>query len=248
MRSALVLAVLAGLVLTPAPDSATGAGVDRPRVALSVSPARVAVVAPSSRKITVRNDGTERVVVVVARTNAARAARTTQLQVAPRRLLLPSGRSANLTLRAVLNRNAEPGEHHALVLLTAHSPRGGHVDVQLRLGVRVRVQIPGQIVRRLVLHGVRVRRAHGRRLLFVRVANSGNVTVQLRGRVTASLFRRGKRVGRLRLFAPQVLPPGVRALLAFRYSGRVRGSVTALLRVGLGPGVRAVERRYRIRL
>jgi hypothetical protein len=235
------LAVLAGLVLTPAPHSATGVGVARPRVALSVSPAKVAVVAPGSRRITVRNDGAERVVVAVA-------VATTQLHLAPRRLQLPPGKSASLTLRAGLDRKSEPGEHRALVLLTAHSSRGGHVDLQLRLGVRVAVRVPGQVVRRLVLRGLSIRRVHGRRLMRVSVANRGNVTVNLRGNVTASLVRRGRRVGRLRLLAPRALPPGVRATLALRYSGRVRGPVTAVVRVRLGAGVLAVERRYRIRL
>ncbi|MDX6436065.1 MAG: hypothetical protein QOK34_899 [Gaiellaceae bacterium] len=221
----------------PAP-SAPGAGINRPRVALSVSPARLAVVAPGSRRITVRNDGVERVAVVA----------TTQLLIGPRRFVLASGKSASLTLRAGLGRNVEPGEHGALVLLTAHSTRGGHVDLQLRLGVRVRVRVPGLIVRRLVLRGVRVHHARGSRLVFVSVANTGNVTVQLRGSVTALLFRRGKRVGRLRLLAPRALSPGRRARLALRYSGRVRGPVTALVRVLLGSGVHAVERRYRIRL
>jgi hypothetical protein len=170
--------------LTPAPNSATGAGVDRPRVALSVSPAKVAVAAPGSRRITVRNDGAERVVVVIA-------GATAQLHVAPRRLLLPPGKSASLTLRAALDRSAEPGEHRALVLLTAHSPRGGHVNLQLRLGVRVKVRVPGRVVRRLVIRGVRVQRAHRSRLVLVSVTNSGTVTAQLRGCVTVSLFRLG---------------------------------------------------------
>ncbi|MGB8003456.1 MAG: hypothetical protein WCF27_04250 [Gaiellaceae bacterium] len=241
MRSALALAVFAGLVLTPAPDSATGAGVARPRVALSVSPAKVAVVAPGSRRITVRNDGAERVDVAIA-------VATRQLHVAPRRLLLPTGKSASLTLRAGLDRKSEPGEHRALVLLTAHSARGGHVDLQLRVGVRVTVRVPGQVVRRLVLRGVRVQPAHRSRLMLVSVTNSGTVTAQLRGSVTASLFQHGKWVGRLHLLAPRTLPPGVRANLTLRYGGRVRGPVTALVRVRLGPGIRAVERRYRIRL
>lgn len=247
MKSALVLAVFAGFVLTPAPDSATGAGVNRPRVAVSVSPAKVAVVAPGSRRITVRNDGTERVDVVVARTTASEA--RTQLEIAPRRLQLRTGKSASLTLRAGLDRKAEPGEHRALVLLTTLSPRNGHVDLQLRLGVRVIVRVPGKVVRRLVLRGLRVQRAHRRRrLMFASVANRGNVTVHLRGNVTASLFRHGRRVGRLRLLAPAMLPPGIRATLTLRYTGRVHGPVTAVVRVRLGPGLRVVERRYRLRL
>ena len=244
MRSAPVLAVFAGLVLTPA-LAATGAGVARPRVALSVSPARVVVAAPGSRKVIVRNDGAERVALVIARTNGVA---TAGVQIAPRRLLLPAGKSASLTLRARLGQKTEPGEHRALVLLTAHSAHHGHVDLQLRLGVRVMVRVPGQIVRRLALGGVRVHRARRRRLVFVSVANRGNVTVEVRGRTTMSLFRRSKRVGRLRLLTPRMLPPGVRTMLTLGYSGRVHGPVTALVRVRLGAGVRPVERRYRIRL
>jgi hypothetical protein len=36
--------------------------------------------------------------------------------------------------------------------------------------------------------------------------------------------------------------------LALRYSGRVRGLLTVVVRIRLSPGVRAVERRYRVRL
>jgi hypothetical protein len=36
--------------------------------------------------------------------------------------------------------------------------------------------------------------------------------------------------------------------MALRYVGRVRGPVTAIVQVRLGPGVHAIERRYRIRL
>jgi hypothetical protein len=74
------------------------------------------------------------------------------------------------------------------------------------------------------------------------------VTVQLRGRVTASLFRRGRQVGRLSPRAQRALLPGAHAVLALRYRGRVRGLLTAVVQIRLGPGVRAVERRYRIRL
>jgi hypothetical protein len=248
VRSALAFAVFTGLVLAPVP-SAEGAGADRPRVALSVSPARLAVAAPGSRRINVRNDGAERVVVIVARRGAARqTAATAWLQIVPGRLVLPAGRSAVLTLRVRRLRGAEPGDHQALVLLTTRPPRGSRVALQVRLGVRVRVHMPGRIVRRLALGGVRVHRARGGRALLVSLANRGNVTVQLLDHVTASLFRRGERVARLSPLAPGALRPGARVLLALRYGGRVRGPVTAIVQVRIGPGLRAIERRYRIRL
>jgi hypothetical protein len=84
--------------------------------------------------------------------------------------------------------------------------------------------------------------------MFVSVANRGNVIVQLRGRVTALLVRRGRHLARLSPTRRRALLPGARAVLTLRYNGRVRGVLTAVVRVRLGPGIRAVERRYRIRL
>jgi len=248
MRPALALAVVTALVLAPAP-SAEGAGADRPRVALSVSPARLALAAPASRRITVRNDGAEQIVVDVApRAVGRQTAAKSWLQVAPARLLLRSGARAILTLRVRPPRRAEPGDHHALVLLTTRPLRGGRVNVRMRLGISVNMLVRGRIVRHLVLGGVRVHREREARFLFVPMATRGNVTVQLGGRVTGSLVRRGRQLARLAPPARRALAPGARALVALRYSGRVRGLVTAVVRVRLGPGSRSVERHYRIRL
>jgi len=57
----------------------------------------------------------------------------------------------------------------------------------LRLGVRVNVRMPGQIVRHLVLGGLRIHQRRGGRSMFVSVANRGNVTVQIHEHVTTSL-------------------------------------------------------------
>jgi hypothetical protein len=248
VRPVLALAVFTGLVLAPA-SYAKGAGADRPRIAFSVSPARLAIAAPGSRRINVRNDGTEQVVVAVARRAITpQAAGTTLLKIVPGRLLLRSGRSGVLTLRARRPRGAEPGDHPVLVLLTTRSMRSGRVTLHVRLGVRVSVRVPGPIVRHVALGGLRVRPARSGRFMFVPIANRGNVTVELRGQVSTSLYRRGRQVARLRPLAPRALPPGDRALLTLHYRGGLRGPATALVRVRLGPGVRAVERRYRIRL
>ena len=191
-----------------------------------------------------RNDGAERVVVAVRRRTVA----TRWLQISPERLLLGPGRSAVLTFRAKVGGAAEPGDHRVLVLLTTSPQHGSRVALRLRLGVRVTVRMPGRIVRRLVLGGVRVHRTRGLRFIFVPVVNRGNVTVQLRGHVTASLFRRGGRVARLHLAARPALAPGARTLLALRYAGRVRGPVIAVVQIQMSPDVRLVERRYRLRL
>jgi len=248
VRSALALAGLTALVLVPAP-SAEGAGADRPRVALSVSPATLAVSVPGSRRINLRNDGAERVVVhATRRTLGRQTAAKTWLQLVPARLMLRSGETAILTVRVRPPRRAEPGDHRVLVLLTTRPLRSGRVNVQVRLGVRIRMVVPGRIVRRVTLGGLRVHRRHDARFMFVSVANRGNVTVQLRGRVTALLVRHGRQLARLSPAARRALPPGARAVLALHYRGRVRGRVTAVVQVRLGSGIRIVERRYQIRL
>lgn len=248
MKSALVLAGLTALLLASA-LSAAGADADRPRVALSVSPARLALTAPGARTIKLRNNGAEQVVVdVTRRPLGPQPAAKTWLQITPARLLLHSGESAVLTLRASPPRRAEPGEHHVLVLLTTRPLRGGRVNVQVRLGVRIRMVVPGRIVRDAALGGLSLRRSRNARFLFVSVTNRGNVNLPLRGRVTASLLRRGQRLAQLSPRGRRALLPGARAVLALRYGGRVRGLLTAVIRIRLGPGVRAVERRYRVRL
>jgi hypothetical protein len=248
LRPSLALAGLIALLLASAP-CAEGAGADRPRVALSVSPARLALAAPGARTIKVRNDGAERVVVdATRRTLGGDTTAKAWLQIVPARLPLRSGERATLTLRVSPPRRAEPGDHHVLVLLTTRPLRGGRVNVQVRLGVRVRVVVSGRIVRQLALGGLRVRRRHAARLVLVSVANRGNVSVQLRGCVTALLVRRSHQVARLSPSAQRALLPGARTLIALRYGGPVRGPVTAVVQVRLGPGIRLVERRYRIRL
>jgi hypothetical protein len=248
VRPASALAGFAALLLASAP-SAEGAGAGRPRVALSVSPAQLVFARPGSRVIRLRNDGAERVVVdVKRRTVGGQTAAKTWLEIAPARLSLRSGESAILTLRSQPPVRAEPGQHQVVLLLTTRPLRGGRVNVQVRLGVRIRMVVPGRIVRHVALGGLRVHRGRHGRFLFVSVANRGNVTVQLRGRVTGSLFRRGRQVARLNPRARRALVPGARAVVALSYGGRLRGRATAVVRVRLGSGLRVIERRYRIRL
>jgi hypothetical protein len=239
VRAALALAGLTVLVPASAP-SAEGAGAARPRVALSVSPAQLALTVPGSRRIRVRNEGAERVVVDVTR--------RTWLRIVPAHLTLRSGESATLTLGLRRPAHAEPGDHRALVLLTTRPLRAGRVNVQVQLGVRVKLRVPGRIVRQLTLGRLRVERGRGARFMFVSVANRGNVTVPLRGHVTASLLRPGRQRARLRSRARRALVPGAHATLTLHYSSRVRGPVTLVVRVRLGADGRIVERRYRARL
>ena len=238
MKQALVVVACSVLALAPAPASArVGAG--RPSVQLSVSPARLTLTPPAARRITLRNTGARRVIVEVA-------PKADWLLVVPARLEVRSGASRSLTLRVTRLQRAEPGEHRARVLLTTRALSGGRVDVKLRVGVRVTMRVAGRVVRRLALGPLRLRSRHKTQLILVRVANHGNVTINLRGHVSASLLRRGRRVAQLSAQAPATLRPGNRGLVVLRYAGRRRGVVTALLRVRLGP--HTVERSYRLRL
>jgi hypothetical protein len=118
----------------------------------------------------------------------------------------------------------------------------------VRLGVHIKMVVPGRIVRNAALGGLRLRRSHNARFMLVSVTNRGNVTVPLGGRVTALLFRRTQRLTQLTPRGRRALLPGARAVLALRYGGRVHGLLTVVVRIRLGPGVRVVERRYRVRL
>ena len=248
MRLRLALASASLLVLAlGAAAEAVGGG--PPPVALSVSPARVALVAPASRTIALRNIGTEHVVVEVAPKSLDRSAATTQwLRIRPARLVLRASSQALVTLRAGANGLAPPGDHQLVVLLVARPAGSGRIGVRIRLGVGVRVRMPGRIIRGLVLRGVRVRRHGPTRDLLVSVANRGNVTEQLGGRLTVTLARAGRVVSRLRLRGPRELFPGAHAAVPMRYVGHLRGPATAFVAVRLGGRLRSVERRYRIRL
>ena len=242
MRQVLALAGLTALVLASAP-SAEGVDAARPRVALSVSPARLVLAVPGSRAIKVRNDGAEQVAVDTTRRTVGGQALAKWLDIVPARVLLRAGASAMLTLRAEPPQHAEPGDHHVFVLLTTRPLGGGRVNVQVRLGIHVRIVVPGRVVRRVTLGGLVVRK----RLMFVSIANRGNVTIQLANRVTVLLARRGRHLARLNAHVQRALRPGAHTSLALRYNGRLRGGLTAIVRIRLGSGIR-VERRYPIRL
>ena len=240
MRSAAALASAGALVLVPAP-SVEGAGTDGPRVALSVSPTRLELVAPGARRINVRNGGADRLTVEVTATRL--------VEIFPTRLTLRPGSGATVTLRVTRPRRAEPGDRRLVVLLTARPLAGGAVNVHARLGIRMKVHMRGRIVRRLKLGSLRIRRARGARLLLVPVVNRGNVTVALRGQITATLRRRGHPLIRLHPRAPRVLSPGDRSVLRLPYRGRARGPATVVVRIQLGSAAGVVvERLYRLKL
>jgi hypothetical protein len=128
------------------------------------------------------------------------------------------------------------------VLVVARPVGAARIAVRMRLGVRLRVRVPGRLVRLLAVHGVHIGRRHGRRLVLVSLANEGNVTEQLRGRVTLTLIRRGRLVSRLRYRSRRELAPGSSVVIRLPYAGKAHGAAVALVRAG------PRTFRYRLRL
>jgi hypothetical protein len=238
------VAAIAAAVGSPAETASAG----RPPIALSVSPARVALAAPASTTIQLRNLGSTRVVIDATPRSVGRRVSPRWLSIRPREFALRAGSRAVLTLRADVRRRIRPGDHEVVVLFVTHPLERRRVAVRIRLGIRVRVRMPGRMVRRVDVGGVRVLRRRSVRALLVSVANRGNVTEQLRGRVTVTLLRHSRAVASLQPQGPSQLPAGARTVLAARYAGAVRGGVTVVVRLRLGGSVGTVERRYRLRL
>lgn len=255
MTAALVIGAASALASLSA-----GAGAGRPALALSASPTRIAVAAGSWSTVRVTNAGRSSVVVDVASAGLALDVRGRPrvaggegagrwLVLAPRRLALPAGRSANVIVSAVVPHAAAPGEHDALVLLRTRPSARAPVPIVMQVGVVVEVRVRGRIVRRLDVHGLRVVRRGRQRTIVLTLRNRGNVTEVLPLRRVQIVLRRGRRL--LATLVPQrrrILPHGV-AVLTLRYSGRARGWVRAVVALRRPrPGIPVLRRTFRIRL
>ena len=164
----------------------------------------------------------------------------------PVHLALDPRGTAQLHVLAKVPRRAEPGDHDALVLLSARRPAGGRVVVRLRLGVVVTVRAPGTVVRRLVLG--RLQLAGRRRVLALDIANAGNVTEQLfRVRTVLSQLSTRRRLETI-VASRRELRPRSRGLLELPLRTRAHGPVEAQVVVPAEHGRPAVRRTYRLRL
>jgi hypothetical protein len=247
-----VAALLAALTLL-APAAPAGAGAARPLVSISAAPSRVALTAAATQRVEVTNVGTSAIVVSASaeglsldargRPAVTRRSAAPWLRVSPASLSLRPGAAASVTIASTLPRRAEPGDHHALLLLASRPLARGGVNVRMRLGVRIVVRAPGRVVRRLVVAGLRVRHAGRVRLLEVTILNRGNVTETLpRGRLSVLLVRKGKVLARLVADRRELLPRS-RGVLSPTYSGRLRGPIIVRVEIGGGP-----RRSFRLRL
>lgn len=212
----------------------------RPQLSLVTEPARVQIDGPGSQTVVVANHGSAAVVLDVQRAGFALdlrgrprivpAALAPWLSVRPKRIAIPAGESASLTVSARVLRGASPGDHASLLLLASRPLATSAVAVRVRLGVVVVLRVPGRIVHRLALLGVQARKAGRSRILTVHLANRGNVAELLGGgRVVVTLWRRGSLVARLPA-APRELLPRSQGVLEVSYRGPIRGTV--ICRVG----------------
>ena len=252
-----MVAALLAVLTVLAPAAPAGAGAARPLVSLSAAPSRVALTGAATQRVAVTNVGTSAIVVsasaeglaldargrpAIARRSAPRSA-ARWLRIVPASLSLRPGAAASVTVASKLPRRAEPGDHHALLLLASRPLARGGVNVRMRLGVRIVVRAPGRVVRRLVVAGLRVRHAGRARLVEVTILNRGNVTETLpRGRLSVLLVRNGKVLTRLVPDRRELLPRS-RGVLSPTYSGRLHGLVLVRVEIRGGP-----QRSFRRRL
>lgn len=150
---------------------------------------------------------------------------TSLLALRPARLVVPAGGTATLAVRALAGARLGPGDHPALVLLSARSGGGAGVGVRLRIGVTVEVRVPGVVRRRVDIARLRVR---GRTATLL-VVNRGNVAERVtRSGVFLRVLRRGRVLAALRP-RPRDLLPHTSGLLEFPLPRRLHGQARVVV-------------------
>jgi hypothetical protein len=250
--------MIAAVTLAAAALSA-GSGTAPARLALTVSPAHVALDAGGKATVHVGATRGARLLLRASVAGLALDARG-RPQIIRRR---DAGRWLKLSRRTisvgragatfvVASRRplgARPGDHCAIVLLTATAPAKKGVVVQMRVGLVVTVRVAGRRVRRLEVVAARARRLPGgrARLISVTVVNRGDAIESLGGpQLEVTLLRRGRAIARLRGLRRKVLPHS-RAVVTFRCRAAVPGDVVARIAVATPDGGSAT-RRFRLRL
>jgi len=254
------LALLA-LALVPASAGAGAAAPPKP-LALTAAPAKLALVGSGAAAIRIRNPGTKRIAVDVSpagfaldlrgrprivRPGSARSA-ARWLTLRPAHLVLAPHAAAQIRVTARVPRAASPGDHDALVVLSAHPLTRARVEVRLRLGVVVLVRAPGAVVRRLKLGPLRVARRGSTRALELVAVNAGNVTERLRRvRIVVSRLKTRRLIESVAAGARE-LRPHTRGLVVFHLRTRAQGLAMVSVVIPAEPGRAAMRRAYRVRI
>jgi hypothetical protein len=260
MNRTLVCPLAFALALVPA---AAGASKPPDALALTASPARLVFHGSGAAAVRLRNPGKKAVAVDVAAVGLAldlrgrprivkrRGPRSAAgwLTLRPAHIRLAPHKAVALLASMKVPRRAEPGDHDALVLLSARSLGRARVSVRLRLGVVVVVRAPGAVVRRLKLRRLRLARGRGgTRTIELLVVNSGNVTERLvHVRATLSRPASRRRIATVGASARE-LRSHTRGLLEFRLRTRANGPVRVHVVIPAAPGRPVISRTYRIRI
>jgi hypothetical protein len=227
VRALLVALVLAFPTGGSAAGSAPGLSVWPVRLALAPGEASVVHVANSGRHAALVEVGLAGFVLDLRGTPrvVGSSGGTRLLALRPRRLVVPRAGTATFEVRAARRSRHGPGDHPALVLLSARSAGGAGVGVRVRIGLTAEVRVPGALRRRVALGRLRVRR----RTLTLLVVNRGNVAERVgRDALTLRVVRRGRLLATLRP-RPRDLLPGTRGLVEFALPRRLRGRVRAVV-------------------
>lgn len=214
-----------------------------PPLALTATPAHIALAGAAVQAITVANPG-KTVAVVEARLAGfafdlrgrprvvVQRDRSVVLSIAPHRFAIAPGTTGTVLVASVIRRAARGGDHVGLVLLTT-KPRGGAgVGVRMQIGVPVTVRVPGAVRRRVVFDGMQL----AKRVLELRFHNSGNVTATIGAHRFRIELRRGGRLLATLHARPRELLPGAHSVVDVRLPKRLRGRVRAVVEADDGGG------------
>jgi hypothetical protein len=254
LRLPTAAAVLSCVAVLAAPAAAHGLAGSPGPTTLSVAPSRIILDGAARTVVSVTNSGRAKTTISSALGNyligadgevtvdpklpPGRSAKR-WLKAVPSRVVLAPGQTARLTLSSRPSRSAQPGDHHAVLLLSTVAAKARGVAVRTRVGVTVLVRVRGPIVRRLRPLGLSVARRGRVRLVRLKVANAGNVNERFAAsRAVLELRRHGKVVARLQATTRSLLP-GTAGYLTFRYRGLAAGTATALVRVRPTPAGQA---------
>jgi hypothetical protein len=224
-----------------------------PPVALTAAPARIELAGAADETLLVSNPSRGAAVVDVRPAGFALGLRgrprvlvrrdaSVRVTTEPRQLVLRPGETRHVSISATVASRARPGDHVALVLLATRTRGGLGVGVRMQLGVVVTVRVPGRVVHRLEVRGLRARR----HTLDVLLRNGGNVTESVGPSNVRVVLRRGGRViGTLRPRRRELLP-GTAGIVEVRRPRLRSGPFRALVEVR-GVAAAPVRRSFRLR-
>jgi hypothetical protein len=231
-------------------------GVAPPRVALTVSPAHLTLAAGAKATVRVAPAAGARLVLRCSVTGLRLDARghpaiggapdaAAWLKVTPATVSVGSS-GASFVVSSRRAAHARPGDHVAILLLTATVPGSKGVAVGMRVGLVVTVAVKGRLTRHVAVVAVHGRREPGgRSLVSVTLVNRGDVIESVGGPLfQVRLSRHGRVLARPRVARRKILPRST-AVLTFRC--RARGVVVVRIVPG-STGRHAPARSFRLRM